>query len=72
MKVLRLDLQGAWDEMVFDTLEDLREYLCYLHASDCEEEDREALLKYTLDEILCYGDWDYRLITDKEAEKYGG
>ena len=72
MKVLRLDNQGAWDDMVFDNLGELRDYLCSLHADDCEEEDREALLKYTLDEILCYGAWSYRLITDKEAEEYEG
>ena len=75
MKVLRIDLQTS-DESVFDNKEQLRKYLIDLHMDDIlsdEETDEtyvEKYKKWSLDEICNMFDWDYKVISNKEAKQY--
>ncbi len=75
MKVLRIDLQTS-DESVFDNKEQLREYLIDLHMDDIlsdEETDEDYVKKYkkwSLDQICNMFDWDYKIITNKQATQY--
>ena len=74
MKILRIDLQGAFSDSVYDTTEELRLQLIDFHSIDydCDENDKDyrPIEKFTLQEILEHGEWDYKIITDKEGELY--
>ena len=75
MKVLRIDLQTS-DESVFVNKEQLRKYLIDLHMDDIlsdEETDEtyvEKYKKWSLDQICNMFDWDYKVISNKEAKQY--
>jgi len=70
MKVLRIDLQGAFRDMVFNSLEELRLQLCDYHSVDWEGVDDYNndldIFTLTLDEICDYGEWDYKILDTKE------
>ena len=71
MKVLRIDRQGAFNYQIYDNKKELRDQLIYLHTKDmANDDDREALKKWSLDEICEMFDWDYEILTNKEAEYY--
>tara|TARA_R110002126_G_scaffold69093_4_gene174805 strand:- start:284 stop:502 length:219 start_codon:yes stop_codon:yes gene_type:complete len=71
MKVLRIDRQGAFYDSVYDSKKELREALIYLHQPDmANDKDREALKKWSLTEICEMFDWDYEIITNKQAKQY--
>ncbi len=70
MKILRIDNQGAFNDSVYDNKKELREALIDLHQPDmANDEDREALNKWSLNEVCEMFDWDYKEITDEEANK---
>ena len=54
MKILRIDNQGAFNDSVYDNKKELR----------------EALKKWSLTEVCEMFDWDYKIITNKQAEQY--
>jgi|TARA_B100001094_G_scaffold264621_1_gene266665 hypothetical protein len=68
MKVLRIDNQDVINDAVFKNLEDLREQLCDFHSIDWQGDD--DIFSLSLDEIMAHGDWDYMMITDKDADEY--
>ena len=74
MQVLRIDTQGVCEDRVYDSYEELRLQLCDYHSVDWEGVDDDNndldIFTLTLDEICDYGDWEYKLITNKEAEQY--
>ena len=71
MKILRIDNQGAFSDSVYDNKKQLRESLIYLHQPDMvNDQDREALKKWSLNEVCEMFDWDYKIITNKQAEQY--
>jgi len=74
-KILRIDLQTD-DVSVYDSKEQLRRGLIDLHMDDIlsdEETDEDYVKKYkkwSLNQICNMFDWDYKVITNKEAEYY--
>tara|TARA_X000000368_G_C23054578_1_gene723245 strand:- start:3183 stop:3404 length:222 start_codon:yes stop_codon:yes gene_type:complete len=68
MKVLRIDNQDVLNGAVFKNLEDLREQLCDFHSIDWQGDD--DIFSLSLHEIMSHGDWDYMMITDKDADEY--
>ena len=74
MKVLRIDLQTS-DESVFDSKEQLRQYLIDLHMDDIldDEETNETYVKkykkWSLDQICNMFDWSYKVISNKKAKE---
>jgi len=74
-KILRIDLQGSFNDSVYDNTEELRLQLIDFHSSDYDDcrheeaEDYKPIQEFTLENILNYGDWDYKIITDKEAKE---
>ena len=72
-KILRIDGQGVCEDRVYDSHEELRLQLCDYHSVDWEGVDDDNndldIFTLTLDEICDYGDWEYKLITNKEAEQ---
>ena len=71
MKILRIDRQGAFDDCIYDNKKELREALIYLHQPDmANDQDREALKKWSLNEVCEMFDWDYEIITNKQATQY--
>jgi len=74
-KILRIDLQGSFNESVYDNTEELRLQLIDFHSSDYDDygheeaENYKPIQEFTLEDILNYGDWSYKIITDKEAKK---
>jgi hypothetical protein len=85
MKVLRIDLQTD-DLSVYDSKEQLRKSLIDLHWQDYNEsysndlgytnkQRKQKMKKFkqiTLNQLCCEFDWDYKIITDKEAKQYEG
>ena len=75
MKILRIDRQDAFSFVVYKNLKDLRESLIDYHSIDYDEhfdenENYKPIEKFTLNEILNWGEWDYEKITDEEAKQY--
>ncbi len=75
MKILRIDRQGALNGAVYKNLKDLKESLIDYHSMDYddhfdEDEEYKPIEKFTLDEILDWGEWDYEKITDEQAKQY--
>ena len=71
MKVLRIDRQGAFDYQIYDNKKELRKALIDLHQPDmANDQDREALKKWSLNEVCEMFDWDYETLTDKQATQY--
>ena len=71
MKVLRIDRQSAFNYQIYDNKKELRDQLIDLHTNDmANDDDREALKKWSLDEICEMFDWDYETLTNKEAQQY--
>jgi len=71
MKILRIDNQGAFNDCVYNNKTELREQLIDMHGSDmANDEDRDALQKWSLTEVCEMFDWDYEIITNKEAKLY--
>jgi len=71
MKILRIDRQGAFDYQIYDNKKELKEALIDLHQPDmANDKDREALKKWSLNEVCEMFDWDYQTITDKQATQY--
>jgi len=71
MKILRIDNQGAFDYQIYDNKKELREALIDLHQPDmANDQDREALKKWSLNEVCEMFDWDYETITNKQATQY--
>ena len=71
MKVLRIDRQSAFDYQIYDNKKELKKALIDLHQPDmANDQDREALKKWSLNEVCEMFDWDYETITDKQAKKY--
>ena len=71
MKVLRIDRQGAFDYQIYDNKKELRESLIDLHQPDmANDQDRKALKKWSLNEVCEMFDWDYEIITNKQATQY--
>ena len=71
MKVLRIDRQSAFDYQIYDNEKELKEELIALHQPDmANDEDRKALKKWSLNEVCEMFDWDYEIITNKQAKKY--
>jgi len=71
MKILRIDNQGAFNDRVYNNKKELREQLIDLHQTDMDnDKDREALKKWSLTEVCEMFDWDYKKITNKQAEQY--
>lgn len=73
MKILRIDLQGVCNNSVYDSKEELKDQLIDFHSIDYdqhfdENEDYKPIKDFTLEEILDWGEWDYKVITDKEAK----
>tara|TARA_R100000988_G_C3976588_1_gene154503 strand:- start:669 stop:953 length:285 start_codon:yes stop_codon:yes gene_type:complete len=82
-KILRIDLQGSWNNRIYDSKEDLRKQLIDLHYVDVEScygedygftetEQKQKMKEYkkiSLDEICSIGDWDYEIISDKQAKE---
>ena len=70
-KILRIDRQGAFDYRIYDNKKELRDQLIDLHTNDmANDDDKEALKKWSLDEICEMFDWDYETLTNKEAQQY--
>ena len=70
-KILRIDLQGSWDDRVYKDKEDFRTALIDMHETDMDnEEDKKTLKTMPLDEICEMFMWDYETITDEQAEYY--
>ena len=83
MKVLRIDLQTD-DVSVYDSKEQLRKGLIDLHWQDYKEsysddwgytnkQRKQKMKKFkqiTLNQLCCEFDWDYKIITNKQAEEY--
>ena len=74
MKILRIDNQDCCSLVVFNNLNELKEQLIDFHSIDYndhfdENEKYKPIEDFTLQEILNWGDWDYKIITDKEAEE---
>tara|TARA_R100001015_G_C4451661_1_gene41613 strand:+ start:155 stop:403 length:249 start_codon:yes stop_codon:yes gene_type:complete len=73
-KVLRIDLQGAFNDVVFDDTEQLRLSLCDFHNVDwdcVDENDNEIdIFSLTLDQIMDYGEWSCQAISDEQAKDY--
>lgn len=68
-KILRIDLQ-SYGEAIFEDKEDLRTALIDMHEIDTDtEEDKKTLKIMPLDEICGMFQWDYKTITDKQAEE---
>lgn len=75
MKILRIDRQSALNGAVYKNLKDLREALIDYHSIDYDEhfdenENYKPIEKFTLDEILDWGEWDFKIITNEEAKQY--
>lgn len=72
MQVERIDLQGAFDTNIFNSLEELRLMLCTYHSWDWEgvdDNDNDIdIFTLTLDEICDYGEWDYKIINKKKGK----
>ena len=70
-KILRIDLQGSWDDRVYEDKEDFRTALIDMHETDMDnEEDKKTLKTMPLDEICEMFMWGYETITDEQAEYY--
>jgi hypothetical protein len=75
-KILRIDRQGACEQRVYDSKEDLRLDLINFHSIDYDEindenyENYKPIENFTFQEILDWGDWDYETITDEQAKEY--
>jgi len=75
MKILRIDLQTD-DVSVYDSKEQLRKGLIDLHMDDIlsdEETDETYIEKYkkwSLNQICNMFDWDYKVISNKQAKEY--
>ena len=73
-KILRIDLQGTFNDVVFDNKEQLRFALCDFHSVDwdcVDENDNEIdVFSLTLDQIMDYGEWGYQVISDEQAKDY--
>jgi hypothetical protein len=73
-KILRVDLQEVFNDVVFDNKEQLRINLCGLHSVDwdcVDENDNEIdVFSLTLDQIMDYGEWGYKVISDEQAKNY--
>ena len=74
MKILRIDNQDCCSLAVFNNLDELRKQLIDFHSIDYddhfdENEKYKSIEDFTLQEILNWGDWEYKIITDKEAEE---
>ena len=73
-KILRIDLQGTFNDVVFDDIEQLRLNLCDFHSIDWEcvdEKDNEIdIFSLALDQIMDYGEWGYQVISDEQAKDY--
>ena len=74
MKILRIDNQDCCSLAVFNNLDELREQLIDFHSIDYddhfdENEKYKSIEDFTLQEILNWGDWEYKIITNKEAEE---
>ena len=74
MKILRICRQGGNDR-VYQSKEDLRASLVDLHLQDiledelCNPQMIKDHKKSSLDNLCSMFDWEYKAITDKEAEK---
>ena len=69
-KILRIDLQGSWNNQVYEDKEDFRTALIDLHETDMDnEKDKETLKTMPLDEICEMFMWDYETITDEQAKE---
>ena len=82
-KVLRIDLQTD-DVSVYDSKEQLRKCLIDLHWNDYKEsysdnwgytdkQRKQKMKKFkqiTLNQLCCDFDWDYKVISNKQAEQY--
>ena len=73
MQVLRIDYQHYFPEEIFDSLEELRLWLCSYHDADwngVDDNDNEIdIFTLTLDEICDYGEWGYKIINNNKAVK---
>jgi hypothetical protein len=83
MKVLRIDLQTN-DVSVYESKEELRKSLIDLHWNDYKEsysdswgytdkQRKQKMKKFkqiTLNQLCCDFDWDYKVISNKQAEQY--
>ena len=75
MKVLRICRQGG-DDRVYQSKEDLRTSLIDLHMQDVLEDElcNSQMIKNhknsTLDGLCSMFDWEYKIISNKEAEQY--
>ena len=82
-KILRIDLQTD-DRSIFKDEEDLRTSLIDLHWDDVEssyneswgftkKQQKQKMKKFkqiTLNQLCFEFDWDYKTITDEQAEYY--
>jgi len=66
MKVLRIDYQNYLPEEIFDSLEELRLWLCTYHCGEwagVDENDKDIdIFTLTLEELCNYGEWGYKII----------
>ena len=83
MKILRICRQGG-DDRIYQSKEDLRTSLIDLHWQDykesyskswgyTEKQTKQKMKKFkqiTLNQLCCDFDWDFKQITDEEAEQY--
>ena len=71
MKVLRICEQGVFDNLAFNSLEELRDYLRELHSYGVScDEDAESINNLSLDELCDVFEWSYQIVSDEEAEPY--
>lgn len=69
MKVLRKCEQGVYEDMLFNSLEELRDYLRELHSySANSQEDEESINNMSLEAICDLFEWSYEFISEEEAE----
>tara|TARA_R110002020_G_scaffold53200_1_gene149106 strand:- start:3688 stop:3942 length:255 start_codon:yes stop_codon:yes gene_type:complete len=75
MKVLRIDNQNVLNDRVYENLEDLRLQLCDYHSWDWQigidknDKDYIDIYSLSLEDIMEHGEWDYKMITNKEANQ---
>ena len=81
MKILRICRQGG-DDRIYQSKEDLRTSLIDLHWQDyiesyskswgyTEKQTKQKMKKFkqiTLNQLCCDFDWDFKQITDEEAD----
>lgn len=69
MRVLRKCEQGVYDDMLFNSLEELRDYLRELHSYNVNsEEEAESINSMSLEDICDFFEWSYEFISEEEAE----